>query len=121
MGLFSACLCVLINSQFPRKAGNPAWEYSSTLSRLSAILRKSAEVIGRLPYVREYLTIIGRHVSTAAGRITADNQGFKPPSRAIRGGQPYRVPRAWFPPWPCRRRSSWCGCPRGVYWGVSKV
>src|SRR5882762_7114104 len=115
MGFFSACLCVLINSQFPRrsectrqyilarrrqanmrvshlspaarnrqenlgrllhkrllllqrkhqisvppclrgqrskflpptrKAGNPAWEYSSTASRLSAILRKSAAVIG---------------------------------------------------------------------------
>src|SRR6266446_3320062 len=29
-----------------RKAGNPAWEYSSTPSRLSAILRKSAAVIG---------------------------------------------------------------------------
>src|ERR1700732_3112641 len=29
-----------------RKAGNPAWEYSSTRSRLSAILRKSAAVIG---------------------------------------------------------------------------
>jgi hypothetical protein len=28
-----------------RKAGNPAWEYSSTLFRLSAILRKSAAVI----------------------------------------------------------------------------
>src|SRR6266576_2790042 len=29
-----------------RKAGNRAWEYSSTPSRLSAILRKSAAVIG---------------------------------------------------------------------------
>src|SRR5947207_4739103 len=29
-----------------RKAGNPAWEYSSTPSRLRAILRKSAAVIG---------------------------------------------------------------------------
>src|SRR6266568_3346832 len=29
-----------------RKAGNPAWEYSSTPSRLSAILRKSAAVNG---------------------------------------------------------------------------
>jgi hypothetical protein len=29
-----------------RKAGNPAWEYSSTPSRLSATLRKSAAVIG---------------------------------------------------------------------------
>src|SRR6516162_8615123 len=28
-----------------RKAGNPAWEYCSTASRLSAILRKSAAVI----------------------------------------------------------------------------
>src|SRR5438046_6110873 len=29
-----------------RKAGNPAWEYSSTPSRLSAIVRKSAAFIG---------------------------------------------------------------------------
>src|SRR6266699_3596003 len=29
-----------------RKAGNPAWEYSSTPSKLSAILRKSAGFIG---------------------------------------------------------------------------
>src|SRR2546425_4158718 len=61
-----------------RKAGNPAWEYSSTLSRLSAILRKSAAVIGRLPYVREYLTIIGWHVSTAAGRITGKPEVMPP-------------------------------------------
>src|SRR6516162_9046906 len=52
-----------------RKAGNPACEYSSTPSRLSAILRKSAAVIGRLPYVREYLTISGWHVSTAPGQL----------------------------------------------------
>src|SRR5437868_13171884 len=119
MGVFSACLCVLINSQFPRrsectrqyilarrrqanmrvshlspaagnrqenlgrllhkrrlllqrkhqisvppaceaseanfppptrKAGNPAWEYSSTPSRPSAILRKSAAVGDSLDY-----------------------------------------------------------------------
>src|SRR6266576_2250723 len=35
-----------------RKAGNPAWEYSSTPSRLSAIVRKSAAVIGRLRRLR---------------------------------------------------------------------
>src|SRR6266566_1994752 len=35
-----------------RKAGNPAWEYSSTPSRLSAILRKSAAVIGSLCRLR---------------------------------------------------------------------
>src|SRR5216684_7433006 len=52
-----------------RKAGNPAWEYSSTPSRLSAILRKSAAVIGRLPYVRKYLTTIGWHVSTAPAEL----------------------------------------------------
>src|SRR5438445_3503379 len=33
-----------------RKAGNPAWEYSSTPSRLSAILRKSAAVGDSLDY-----------------------------------------------------------------------
>src|SRR6266542_776271 len=38
-----------ISCLLTRKAGNPAWEYSSTPSRLSAILRKSAAVIGR-PY-----------------------------------------------------------------------
>src|SRR5207245_7959793 len=35
-----------------RKAGNPAWEYSSTPSRLSAILRKSAAVIDGLCRLR---------------------------------------------------------------------
>src|SRR6266852_435995 len=35
-----------------RKAGNPAWEYSSTPSRVSAILRKSAAVIGLLRRLR---------------------------------------------------------------------
>ena len=38
-------------------------------SRLSAILRKSAVVIGRLPYVRKYLTTIGWHVSTAPAEL----------------------------------------------------
>lgn len=38
-----------------RKAGNPAWEYSSTPSRLRAILRKSAGVIAQHPNLRAYL------------------------------------------------------------------
>jgi hypothetical protein len=38
-----------------RNAGNPAWATSSTPARLSAILRKSAAVVDRFPYLRGYL------------------------------------------------------------------
>ena len=62
----ACCSSVSIRSPYPpaceareanflpptRKVGNPAWEYSSTPSRLSPILRKSAAVIGRLRRLR---------------------------------------------------------------------
>jgi hypothetical protein len=50
---------------------------------LSAILRKSAAVIGRLLYVREYLTIIVWHVSTAPGLRGESRATQKSPERIV--------------------------------------
>src|SRR6516225_6235816 len=62
------CACEASEANFlppTRKAGNPAWEYSSTPSRLSAILRKSAAAMG--DSVDYGVSDHQRHMSTAPG------------------------------------------------------
>jgi hypothetical protein len=55
----SACEASEANFLPPtRRASDPEWEYSSTPSRLRAILRKCAAVMARLPELRAYLILV---------------------------------------------------------------